>query len=190
MDTMNKIKLCQDFFRELCWKMEEYNYIRQASCNGGLSSYLVLAGSQNQITYEQKPKYSFRISDHWNWKAALYKCPNPNYIQCYNVDLLQNPSYITDSPMNAISVAVTMDGYKYHTVFGDWGFDLGTHRWQHNNVDYVIAQLKAQVLCDIFLVMGQSATRSGRLVMGPGGKVYDMSTPNRYSDVLKYLKVS
>lgn len=191
MNTMDKIVFCQEFFDELAKKLKAYNYIVVPSCDNDISRYLVLAGSENQITYETKPKYSFRISDHWNWKAALYKCPNPNYIQCYNVDLLQNPRYVTNSPTNAICVAATMNGYNYHTVYGDLGFDprKGGCRWQHSSADYVIAQLKAQVLCDIFKEMGKAYARNGRLVMAPDGTQYDMSEQNRYSDVLNYLKV-
>ena len=81
MTAQEKEQKCKDFFEELSEKLKD-THIVMKSCNKDNSVYLVPKGTEKEVTYYGKPVYSFRISDHWNWKSNLKKNPNPGYVQC------------------------------------------------------------------------------------------------------------
>lgn len=99
----------------------------------GLDVYLVPKGTANQITYYGKPEGSFRLSDHWNWYYNDEKCPDPDVVQCLNVDV--PPAFIrypedglkTTKPRFAIQVAKYEHG-KYHCLHGEF-FDKKSQMW-------------------------------------------------------------
>jgi len=96
--------------------------------------YLVPFGTKQQITYYNKPHWSFRISDHWNWYESVDVCRSKNYIQCFNVNLPRSKRYVnTDErsiPVSAFQVAIygNYDDEAYHCVYGEYK-DKETNQW-------------------------------------------------------------
>lgn len=97
--------------------------------------YLIPSGTRNKVTYYEKPKWSFRISDHWNWIAPQSKCTNIKLFQCFNVDLpIPNRQTVAYSerkgsePVRAYQVAIYGDDEAYHCVYGAYK-DKKTHSW-------------------------------------------------------------
>lgn len=96
--------------------------------------YLVPFGTKSQITYYNKPYWSFRLSDHWNWYDTIEKCEYRNQIQCFNVDLPRGKRYTNDDkrsdPVSAFQVAIygNHDDEAYHCVYGAYK-DKNTHEW-------------------------------------------------------------
>lgn len=132
------------FYRELVNRLSDLGYVDQGSCNKGvISRMLVLSGTEDQISYQSKPKYSFRYSDHWNWYSSLKKCPNPDYIQCYNIHMprprCRKEVGKATEPWAAIQVAFYGEDGQYRCVYGKY-FDryTGTWKWRENTVDAVI----------------------------------------------------
>lgn len=126
-----KIDRCSKFFDALS-NILSGTYEVIASCNQDLSRYLVPNGTSDEITYSSKPDLSFRISDHWNWYANLKKCPNPNYIQCFSVNI-PKPAKRKDygkasEPREGIQVAVIGKDGKYHAVYGE-SYDRKLKHW-------------------------------------------------------------
>lgn len=122
---------CMKFFERLAEILKlEYEVI--GSCNQDVSMYLIPKGTEALITYYSKPDMSFRISDHWNWRANLKKCDNPRYIQCLNVDLPWAKSRPEEGkaskPIFGCQVAMIGDDGKYHHVYGE-RFDRKTKKW-------------------------------------------------------------
>lgn len=139
MNDTQKKELCNKFFDELVtvlnekWKDEELGseWVVVESCNKDFSRYLVLKGRESDITYNSKPKFSFRISDHWNWFSNIKKCEDPFYIQCNSSDM-PYPKFRPDGratkPRYGVQVCMTINGYIYRCVFGDC-FDLHSKTW-------------------------------------------------------------
>ena len=96
--------------------------------------YLIPFGTKSQITYYNKPHWSFRISDHWNWFDTVDKCNQKNNIQCFNVDLPRTKRYVKDNersvPISAFQVALygNHNDEAYHCVYGAYK-DKNTHKW-------------------------------------------------------------
>ena len=90
-------------------------------------------GTAGQISYYGKPVGSYRVSDHWNWYAPLYKCSRPEYIQCLSVDLpwarRRSEHGKASRPISACQVAVIGKDGKYHHIFGG-RFDRATKIWR------------------------------------------------------------
>ena len=144
---------CINFFEELTKLLDEYEtmwagrpyYFIPSKDNTRFrlsDRYLVPAGTKKEVTYYSKPKWSFRISDHWNWYEADKKCNQQQYIQCFNVSLPMIPRRFVNpeersTPCNAIQVAILThdhlkkghDGEAYHCVYGTYK-DKTTHTWQ------------------------------------------------------------
>lgn len=114
---------CNAFFDELATLLSD-RYEVVDSCNDGDGSrYLIPKGSMCDLTYESKPRNSFRVSDHWNWFASERKNEDLDYIQCYTKDLPapnRRKKYWTASdPIQACSVAYYGPDDKYHICFGE-----------------------------------------------------------------------
>ena len=99
-------------------------------------NYIYPFGTRKQITYYNKPYWSFRISDHWNWYDTIHKCKQRNYIQCFNVDLPRRlkrtvADDICSHPFNAIQVAIygNHDDEAYHCVYGTYK-DKESREWR------------------------------------------------------------
>lgn len=113
---------CLVYFDKLVTLLGD-SYEQVGSCNKDRSLYLVPKGTANQVTYESKPIWSFRVSDHWNWYANIKKCPNRNYIQCYTRDLphamkRQLPDGAS-KPIWGSMVAVFGPDQRYYCVYGE-----------------------------------------------------------------------
>ena len=123
---------CEEYFNLLADQLKDTHEV-VASCNYDDSKYLVPKGTANQITYSSKPVNSYRLSDHWNWKANLKKNPDENYIQCYSRDMpwcKQRLGYQghASRPIRAYMVARFDKDNKYHHVFGE-KFNRKTKEW-------------------------------------------------------------
>lgn len=131
IDIFNKEQKCRDFYNKLI-KALEGRYEVVASSNQDISSYLVPNNTSKQISYYGKPIGSFRFSDHWNWYSNTKKCTNPNYIQCYSVDIPwpnKRPGYSKASkPKRAMQIAFYGKDNKYHHVYGE-KYDRKTKEW-------------------------------------------------------------
>ena len=145
MDRATKESKCKEFFDSLCEKLKE-TYTIVGSCNKDSSVYLVPIGTESEITYYSKPKKSFRISDHWNWFANLYKCSLENYVQCYSLDMpwpnkRPEPGKAS-KPKYGWQVSVIGTDGKYHCIFGE-RFNRKTKEWEfiETNVDTVVSYL-------------------------------------------------
>lgn len=124
-------ELCMLFFNELAALLND-SYTVVGSCNQDRSAYLVPKGSENDISYHGKPAFSFRISDHWNWKSNLKKNKNERYIQCFTRDLPRskprNGEGKSSNPIWANSVCYFDDDNEYHVLYGE-KFDRKTKKW-------------------------------------------------------------
>ena len=129
-ERKSKMKACLDFFGYLSELLKD-QYIVVKSCNNDSSAYLVPIGTEKQITYKSKPERSFRVSDHWNWKANLKKNEDEHYIQCFTRDLpwckKRNGEGLASDPVYGVSVCYFLNG-EYHVLFGEI-FDRKTKTW-------------------------------------------------------------
>ena len=130
MTHEQKVRNCKAMWKKLTKKLfNTHNVV--GSCNADSTLYLVPVGTSNQISYYGKPKNSFRYSDHWSWYANLRKCEDPDYIQCFCVDMPKpekRTSRLATIPIEAVCIAKTDDG-NYHVVYGDY-FDGTTWKWK------------------------------------------------------------
>lgn len=132
MTFKEKKAVCEEFVRNLKEALgDEYEWEWQGKGNSR-TAYIFPAGTLDQITYHSKPRYSFRYSDNWSWYADESKCPDTDYIQCYNADLprpkeRQAPG---ESSKRILGIQVAMQGAdgKYHAVFGEV-YDRKTKTW-------------------------------------------------------------
>ena len=126
----NAYEKCRSFFDELVKLLPNYNAV--ASCNKDLSAYLVPKGTEDQITYAGKPVYSFRVSDHWNWKTSLNKNPDEQYVQCYTKDLPWCKRRTAPRKASPAILACAVCFYDsdnlYHVIYGE-KFDRKTKTW-------------------------------------------------------------
>lgn len=113
---------CKAYFNYLVQKLEDTHEL-VPSCNNDESMYLIPKGTIDQLTYQSKPVDSYRFSTHWNWYANTNKCPDSNYIQCWNRDLPRpkpRPEEGKPSkPILGICVARFGKDGVYHTVYGE-----------------------------------------------------------------------
>jgi len=130
MTKMEKYNKCNDYFTELSKILQGYDILY--SCNRDLSKYLIPVGTESDLTYESKPQYSFRISDHWNWYANVQKCAKPWYIQCLSKDMPWAKKRLkqgyASKPIAGISVMFYGPDNLYHCIFGEL-FDRKTKSW-------------------------------------------------------------
>ena len=132
-----KAEKCKAFFERLREELKE-THTAIGSCNKDSSVYLVPKGTEDQVTYTGKPQNSFRISDHWNWKASLKKQPVEGYVQCFTRDL---PCYRkrpeegkASSPIWGWQVGYFGEDRVYHIVYGE-RFDRKTKIWDWVEAD-------------------------------------------------------
>lgn len=122
---------CKKFFDGLAEHMGD-GYVVVESCNGDRSAYLVPIYEEDQITYHSKPTFSYRISDHWNWKTSFKKNPDEHYIQCYSKDFpwckKRNAPGKASNPILACSVCFYGPDNLYHVIYGQ-KFDRKTKTW-------------------------------------------------------------
>lgn len=118
----NYLAQCYDYLNNLA-KMLESSHEMADSCNKDKTRYLVPKGTENQITYYGKPLFSFRVSDHWNWKAPLKKCVDPHRVQCFTKDLHYPLDRVGEGraskPILACSVGYYGMDNQYHIVCGE-----------------------------------------------------------------------
>lgn len=112
---------CEKYFSFLCNKLKD-THVLVASCNKDASRYLVPKGTEDRISWYGKPRDSYRISDHWNWKTNLKNCSNEHYVQCFNKDIwIVNQRIEAGKASKAVNtwcVAYYDDDDAYHTVHG------------------------------------------------------------------------
>lgn len=144
MTNEEKRNNCEKFFEEL-YKELRNDYNLMESCNNDFSKYLVPAGTESEVTYQTKPEYSFRISDHWKWFANTSKCPNKNYIQCYCTDMPRAKPRIAPNkagkPIKAISICLFKNNH-YEVIYGEY-FDRNNFswNWKESSVENVLKEL-------------------------------------------------
>ena len=132
-----KEERCKAYFDRLVAAFgDSYTLVR--SCNKDNSAYLVPKGTEDLVTYEGKPLFSFRISDHWNWKASLAKCPKEGYVQCFTRDL---PSFRkrrepgkASMPIWAWQIGYYATDETYHCIYGET-YDRKTKEWKWMETD-------------------------------------------------------
>lgn len=141
MTINEKIRACNDFLMSLAEELKDAGYEMYWAFDKKRKSsdkYLILKGTENEITYYGKPVNSFRFSTHWNWRAPLKKCDKENYIQCLNVDLpfakKRKEEGGESDPIMAEQVAVVGEDGKYHAVFGEV-FDRKAREWKWLETD-------------------------------------------------------
>lgn len=134
-----KMEKCRKFFDELAYILGETHEV-VASCNKDLSAYLVPKGTKDKISYYGKPESSFRISDHWSWYSNLKKCSNPDYVQCWSVDLPkprkrdhERPWMATEGRKAAQVAFLGRDG-NYHMLYGEY-WDRVAKEWRWAETD-------------------------------------------------------
>lgn len=145
---MNNEKLmneCRQFFEALTKALNETHTVMK-SCNDDKTMYLVPNGTEKQVTYHGKPQGSFRISDHWNWKANLKNNSNEKYIQCFSKDFYwckkRKGEGLASDPIFACSVCWYGPDKMYHVVYGE-KFDRKTKKWSwlENSVEGVLESI-------------------------------------------------
>jgi len=131
MNFKEKLNKCNRFFDNmvvLLWS----SHNEMGSCNKDASRYLVPSGTENEVTYNSKPRNSLRVSDHWNWYASTKKCSNEHYIQCLSVNApyarKREAEGKASKPITAIQVCLLGDDDKYHVVYGE-KYDKKTKTW-------------------------------------------------------------
>lgn len=88
MTFKEKKAMCEAFVEQLKAELGDgYAWIWQGKTGNSRTCYIFQRGTLDQITYHSKPVYSFRYSDNWSWYESEKKCPDLDYIQCYNADL-------------------------------------------------------------------------------------------------------
>jgi len=129
MTVEEKRESCENYWKQLCEKLKE-THVEMASCNKDVSRYLVPKGTEDQVTYYGKPRDSYRISDHWNWKTSIKKCSDPHYVQCYNKSIRmmhrRKAPELASKGVVAWCVAYYGEDDAYHTVHG--AEYLGNHK--------------------------------------------------------------
>lgn len=131
MNYGEKAAACKEFFDRLAEALKEYGYTIVDSCNADSTIYLVISGTEKDISYYGKPILSFRLSDHWNWYSNMSKCDKYWFVQCKNDDITwptKRTGYGATKPKYAWQVAIFGADKKYHCVFGE-KFDRRTKKW-------------------------------------------------------------
>lgn len=136
--SMNN-SIVKSYRRQQCYSMflnmaealiKHYDLV--ASSNNDGSAYLIPKGSNEHLSYYEKPVNSFRISDHWNWYSNIKKCDDPKLIQCYSADMpyprKREQEGKATSPRFGMQIAFYGPDKKYHHVFGE-KFDQATGSW-------------------------------------------------------------
>lgn len=144
------MKECNEYFYKLAERLNASHRVVTGK-SGDISKYLVVTGTENQLTYYGKPFLSFRLSNHWNWKANLRKCVDPNHVQCYTKDLhhpFRRPDSVHASkPVYACCVGYYGPDRLYHIICGEV-FDPSTKatRFIKKDIDEVIRDLEEDSL--------------------------------------------
>lgn len=140
MTIKEKIKACDNFTKALTNELgDDYDLIAAFNKQKpGSDKYLAPKGTEDQITYYEKPANSFRCSTHWNWRESLEKCNKENYIQCLNNDLPFAKTRKEDGGpseyIKAEQVAVIGEDGKYYAVFGEV-FNRKKREWKWLEAD-------------------------------------------------------
>lgn len=139
---------CKQYFSELAEKLEgKFELI--GSCNRDKTIYLVPVGTANEITYHGKPIGSFRISDHWNWKANLKRNPNERHIQCITHDMpfchKRKEEGKASDPIYGWMVAYYDKDHFYHCIYGE-KYDHNERKWSwiETPVDEMLSKIKME----------------------------------------------
>lgn len=141
MTINEKIRKCNSFFYRLAEVLKDnYTVFYPFAKNGkkGSDKYLLIKGTEDYVTYYEKPAMSFRCSTHWNWYEKMEKCNKEHYIQCLNVDLpfakkRPQPGEASHK-IAAEQVAFVGNDGKYHAVYGEI-FDRKTRTWHWMETD-------------------------------------------------------
>ena len=133
---------CYSTFLDLATALVKH-YDLVASSNNDGSLYLIPKGSNEHLSYYEKPINSFRVSDHWNWYSSLTQCSDPKHIQCYSMDMpfprkRVSPEKAT-KPRFGMQIAFYGPDKKYRHVFGE-RFDRRTNTWswKESSVDDIL----------------------------------------------------
>lgn len=122
IQKQNRMDACNEYFNELA-KLLEQSHMVMLSSNKDQSRYLIPNGTDNEVTYYGKPFHSFRVSNHWNWKANIRKCVDPRHVQCFTKDLhypFHRPkSGMASKPVLACCVCYYGLDKLYHVVCGE-----------------------------------------------------------------------
>jgi len=156
MDEMKKINkssmmdACNKYFDELV-KQAGDSFTVVGSCNKDVSRYLVPKGTEHEITYYGKPYFSFRVSDHWNWRASTKKCVDPHHVQCFTKDLhfpFRRPSeHRASKPVYASCVGYYGPDKQYHIVCGEvYDSKIKGVRWITRSISDVITEMQEDMM--------------------------------------------
>lgn len=136
---------CEIYFNNLTKILKDSHSILPSK-NKDISRYLVLNGTEDQVTYYGKPFLSFRLSNHWNWYASYRNCIDPHHIQCFSKDLhlpFKRPMHNHASkPIFACSVGYYGLDKLYHIICGEI-FNPITRRMEFIQKDI------HEVICDL-----------------------------------------
>ena len=115
---------CNAWFDKLAELLEPMGYkVIRSSNPASNDRYLIPVGTENDLNWNGKPAYSFRVSNHWNWRANKKKCGDDRYIQCYTRDMpwarKRRDDGLATRPMIGWAVAYFTEGREYVVVYGE-----------------------------------------------------------------------
>lgn len=124
MTFKEKKAMCEEFVEQLKSELGDgYAWIWQGKTGNSRTCYIFQRGALDQITYHSKPVYSFRYSDNWSWYESEKKCPDLDYIQCYNADLprpkMREAEGAPSKRVLGIQVAIMGTDDQYHAIYGE-----------------------------------------------------------------------
>ena len=116
-----------------------YKVIRSSNPTSN-DRYLVPVGTENDLSWNSKPAFSFRVSNHWNWRANKKKCDDDRYIQCYTRDMpwarKRRDDGLATRPMIGCAVAYFTEGREYVVIYGE-KFNRINKTWSYTAIDPV-----------------------------------------------------
>ena len=135
----DKYTLCDEFFYELSQRLYPFYEtigVTNVHYQKYGSRYLIPFGSDYQISRFSLPVFSFRMSDHWNWKPNENKYSESEIentaVQRYCIDMpparLRKNSDRATKPQFGVLIAIYDSKGIYRCVYGDKYYSE-THSW-------------------------------------------------------------
>lgn len=166
-----KMNMCYDYFNKLADALKD-SYEVVSSISNDKTLYLVMKGTENDLSYYGKPMCSFRVSDRWNWFASLKKCKAENHVQCFTKDLHRPFKRRMEGkhsrPIMSSSVGYYGIDRQYHIIFGEI-YDKKTKNslWISKPIEEVVNDLADDILDKMY--MDDTVT----VLTGPLGALLD-----------------
>lgn len=140
---------CNAYFDKLAEVLANSHEVRSSPYSK--DRYLVMKGTGRAISFYGKPCLSFRVSDHWNWRADVKYCRDVHRVQCFTRDLrypLRRPEKGKASrPIISCCVGYYGLDKKYHIICGEV-YNKKTHTEDiiQKDIDAVIQDLHDDLL--------------------------------------------